>query len=200
MNGPFDLIVVGGGPAGAAAGIEALGRGLRVALLERRPFPRHRPGETLHPGVEPILRQLGVFAAVEALQPIRPAAVMTAWGQAGRLIPFGQDDRGPWRGFQVLRSDFDRLLLLRFTELGGKLVQPAADVSPIVGADSVRGVRSGALVLEAEATIDASGCGGFLRRMLGIGVSRCSSRLVARYGYRRGAFAATPHLTGDATG
>src|SRR3954468_24325336 len=38
----FDLIVIGGGPAGSAAAITAGRNGKRVLLLERGRFPRHK--------------------------------------------------------------------------------------------------------------------------------------------------------------
>jgi flavin-dependent dehydrogenase len=61
-----DVVVVGGGPAGSAAALWCVRQGLRVVLLEREQFPRHRPGETLPPGVEPIFAQLGVAEAIAA--------------------------------------------------------------------------------------------------------------------------------------
>src|SRR5262249_34281972 len=38
----YDLMVVGGGPAGSAAAITAARSGARVLLLERGRFPRHK--------------------------------------------------------------------------------------------------------------------------------------------------------------
>lgn len=47
---PYDLIVIGGGPAGAAAAITASRRGARVLLLERGRYPRHKVcGEFVSP-------------------------------------------------------------------------------------------------------------------------------------------------------
>jgi flavin-dependent dehydrogenase len=42
MSERFDLVVIGGGPAGSAAAITAARKGHRVALLERGSFPRHK--------------------------------------------------------------------------------------------------------------------------------------------------------------
>ena len=55
-----DIVVVGGGPAGAAAAIAGATRGRSVILLERDRPGREAPGETLHPGIEPLLVQLGI--------------------------------------------------------------------------------------------------------------------------------------------
>src|SRR3712207_7880194 len=51
--------------SGAAAAITAAQGGLEVAVVEAVRFPRPAPGETLHPGVEPLFRQLGVWSAVD---------------------------------------------------------------------------------------------------------------------------------------
>ncbi len=39
---PYDLIIVGGGPAGTSAAISAARNGVRILLLERGRFPRHK--------------------------------------------------------------------------------------------------------------------------------------------------------------
>jgi 2-polyprenyl-6-methoxyphenol hydroxylase-like FAD-dependent oxidoreductase len=62
-----DVAIVGGGPAGSAAALWLARQGLRVVVIERERFPRHRPGETLPPGVEPIFAQLGVTEAIAAV-------------------------------------------------------------------------------------------------------------------------------------
>lgn len=65
-----DVVVVGGGPAGCAAGMRLARRGYRVRLLEKAILPRDKPcGEYLSPGAVQALQALGVWDAVAAAQP-----------------------------------------------------------------------------------------------------------------------------------
>ncbi len=77
----YDVIILGGGPAGSATAIICAQHGLQVALLERDKFPRNRPGETLHPGVEPLLGQLGVLEEILNADFIRELRVVQAKAQ-----------------------------------------------------------------------------------------------------------------------
>src|SRR5205823_8419373 len=62
----FDLIVIGGGPAGSTLASLTAMQGHRVLLLEREAFPRHQIGESLLPAtVHGICRLLGVFEELE---------------------------------------------------------------------------------------------------------------------------------------
>ena len=55
----FDLLVIGGGPAGTSAAIAAARRGARVLLLEGGRFPRHKVcGEFISPESLELLRSL----------------------------------------------------------------------------------------------------------------------------------------------
>lgn len=55
----YDLLIIGGGPAGTAAAITAARRGRRVVLLERGRFPRHKVcGEFVSPESISVLESL----------------------------------------------------------------------------------------------------------------------------------------------
>ena len=56
----WDVIVVGGGPAGSAVSALLAQRGYEVLVLEREKFPRYHIGESLVPGILPVLDQLGL--------------------------------------------------------------------------------------------------------------------------------------------
>ena len=71
---PYDLIVVGGGPAGATATLYAARRGLRVLLLDKARFPRDKIcGDALSGKSIAILHELGLLEKVRQLPgaPIR---------------------------------------------------------------------------------------------------------------------------------
>lgn len=58
MNGLIDLAIIGGGPAGTAAALEARRRGLEVVLLDRDRFPRDKVcGEVLSAEALPVVEQ-----------------------------------------------------------------------------------------------------------------------------------------------
>ena len=60
----YDVLVVGGGPAGSTISTLLTQHGLRVALFEREHFPRFHVGESLLPANLPIFDHLGCHDAV----------------------------------------------------------------------------------------------------------------------------------------
>src|SRR5260370_26569978 len=98
-----EVLVLGGGPAGSAAAITAAALGLPVTLIERDGFPRHAPGESLHPGVQPLLRQLGIEREILDAGFILFPGHVVRWGDAERLLPFGVDAEVAWLGIQAGR-------------------------------------------------------------------------------------------------
>jgi flavin-dependent dehydrogenase len=199
----WDVAIVGAGPSGCAAAIGCAAGGARVALIERDEFPRDRPGETLHPGAEPLLTQLGVAEQVRARDFPRHTGTWVTWAGPRRFVPFGADQHGAWRGFQVWRADFDALLLDRARGLGVTVLQPRHGLSPLFESGRVAGVRTEQGPVRASVVVDAAGSRHWLARHLGLAVVRHSSRLIARYGYLAGPPGPTdaaPSIVADANG
>ena len=182
----FDVIVVGGGPAGSAAAIRSAQSGARVVLIERSVFPRHRPGETLHPGIEPLLQQLGVWDVITEANFIRHHAIRIRCGGQDMIRPFGSDANGQWYGLQAWREEFDALLLNRARELGVTIIQPCTVERTIFHDDRVNGVITSTGHISADFTIDAAGGRHWLANELKLPLRLESSRLIARYGYAEG--------------
>jgi flavin-dependent dehydrogenase len=199
----WDVVVVGAGPSGAAAAIGCAQAGLRTAILERSPFPRHRPGEMLPPGVEPLLGTLGVDERVLIRGFVRHAGISVAWGGPPRFEPFGSDVDGPWRAFEAPRAELDSLLLTRCCETGVTLFQPRRALGVEVDGRRVAAVVTDAGTLRSRFVIDAAGGGHWLARQLKRKPEAWSQRLVVRYGYAEGDCPerdGTPSLTADQEG
>jgi 2-polyprenyl-6-methoxyphenol hydroxylase-like FAD-dependent oxidoreductase len=196
------VAVVGGGPAGYATAIACATAGLRVTVIERAPFPRDRPGETLHPGVEPLLVQLGVAEEVRSAGFLRHEGHWVRWGGAARFERFGGDAGGPWRGFQAWRADFDAILERRARALGVE-VRRAAARAPLHAQGRVAGVVTSSGRIDAAVTVDAAGGGHWLARALDVEIDAVGPRRIAWYGYAEGDAAdcdRAPRLVGNATG
>jgi len=181
-----DLLILGGGPAGSAAAITAVQAGLDVTLLERASFPRHRPGETLHPGVEPLLRRLGVAHIVADRSIVRHQGVRVVREGQRAFQPYGADGEGSWYGFQLPRASFDAGLLEAAAKRGADIHFGCEPWRVIQTAGRVCGVKAGEREWRARWTVDAAGASHHLARQLGLEVRRCSPKLVARYGYMTG--------------
>jgi flavin-dependent dehydrogenase len=198
-----DVLVIGGGPAGTATAIQCAQGGLEVILVERELFPRAHPGETLHPGVEPLLGQLGVLEKVVAAGFLRHAGHWVQWNSPMRFEAFGQDQHGPWLGFQAWRAEFDAILLGRAHEAGVQILQPCRALGPLLEQQRIGGARTTAGVIQAAFVVDATGDRHWGARQLGLPIERHSPRLIAHYGYAAGTCPVrdeAPAIVGDERG
>lgn len=179
----YDVIVLGAGPAGCASAIHCAQQGLKVAIIERHANVRDRPGETLHPGIEPLLRQLGVADHIMEAEFIRPTGTWVAWQHTRQFVPFGADASGPWRGFQLPRRALDSLLLETASDLGVDVRRPCYARRVILHDRRVTGIHTDQHSLYCDHLIDASGAHAWLTRQLNLTVHTLSAPLTVFYGY-----------------
>ena len=125
MEESFDLIIVGGGPAGAVCAAVAAAAGARVLVLERAIFPRDKVcGDCLNPSVWDVFDRLGLTAAVGALPHAKLARVSFV-SRSGRELAFGMEksERGE---IAIRRRYLDDLLLRHAVASGADVRQNAA--------------------------------------------------------------------------
>lgn len=119
----FDVVILGGGPAGAAAGITLLKRDdISVAILEKSDYTKSRIGESLTPGIRSLLEYLGVWEQFSKEQSLQSFGSQAAWGSSDVLsLDYMFTLHGPGWGLDRVR--FDRLLADYFTQRGGHLLK-----------------------------------------------------------------------------
>ena len=124
MTQSFDVVVAGGGPAGAVAALDLSRRGFSVALIEQGQYEAPRVGETLPPLTRQRLAELGVWERFLACGPLQSHGIRTAWESSS---PRHQDFiHHPYGcGWHVDRARFDAMLAGAAAEAGAALVVSA---------------------------------------------------------------------------
>lgn len=151
------VVVVGSGPAGAAAAIALLRRGIPVAIVERSAFPRVKVcGEFISPAATDLLESLippaELLAAgarrIDAVMLDMPGAPPTRWAM-------------PRPAWAISRASLDTRLTQRARAAGAEVIQPAA-VRDVRYSDShAEIVLNAGRILHADAVIHADGTGRF---------------------------------------
>jgi menaquinone-9 beta-reductase len=170
----YDVIVVGGGPAGASASVHLATRGARVLLVEREKFPRAKLcGEFISPECLSHFARLGVLESMSGAGGARVGETLF-FAQSGRRagVPsewFGRETGGAYAGatagaLGLSRAEMDERLLRRARAVGVEVLEEAPVTGLLFegeGRRAVGGVRvewhGESLELRAPVTIDATG-------------------------------------------
>lgn len=120
-----DVLVIGGGPAGATAAALLAQRGYQVTLLEKAHHPRFHIGESLLPANLPLLEKLGVADAVKAIGMEKwGAQFVSPWHEHEQTVEFADAwDKSMPMSYQVRRSEFDEILIRNAAEKNAKVLE-----------------------------------------------------------------------------
>src|SRR5262245_24814163 len=115
-----DVVVLGGGPAGAAAAIALARAGRSVTVVEKSRYQEPRIGETLPPSARIPLAELGVWEAFLSAGHAPAPGVASSWGEdALHDTHFIFTAHG--RGWHLDRRRFDAMLAHAACEAGARV-------------------------------------------------------------------------------
>lgn len=190
----YDAIIIGGGPAGAAAGAVLAEHGHDVLILEREKFPRYHIGESLLPFTFQPLQRLGLIPKMRESAFIKKYSVqfVAPSGKASQpFYFFTRYDQDVSQTWQVLRSEFDVMVLDNARAKGATVLEETAVRELIYRDGRVAGVRAehGGSSAEffAPITIDCSGREAFAAVRKGWRMGDPQLHKVAVWTYYRGA-------------
>ena len=187
------VVILGGGPAGAATAMYLLRHGITPVIVERDDHPRYHVGESLTGATALALKDLGLGPAIEAQRyPVKHGAIF--YGPDGKndfwvgLVKRNEKgEQVPNFTWNVMRSSFDKILFEAAVERGAIWIKATA-LAPILKDDAVVGLKirtpEGATEnLYSEVLIDASGCATFLanHRVTGRKVPGSSDKQIALF-------------------
>ncbi len=119
-----DVVVVGAGLAGSSVAVALAGQGWDVLLVERERLPRHKVcGEFLSPEAQRSLRQLGLYAELEALAPVPLSGAVLTTSRGATL-----ELRLPGEAWGLSRYALDATLAVTAARRGAEL-WPATTVT-----------------------------------------------------------------------
>ncbi|GHB26782.1 MULTISPECIES: NAD(P)/FAD-dependent oxidoreductase [Streptomyces] len=163
ISAEYDVIVIGGGPAGATTAGLLAKRGHRVLVLDRERFPRYHVGESLIPAFMRPMEEMGLTERMDERGFERKYGGSLVWGNNQVPWKFGfLKGKYPY-AFHTRRADLDAMILDRARELGAHIIEDATVKEPIEENGRVVGVRyalrgmDGVREVRAGLVVDASG-------------------------------------------
>jgi electron transfer flavoprotein-quinone oxidoreductase len=142
----FQAIVVGAGPAGAAAALGMARAGIDVALLERGSFPGEKNmfGGLLHrmPTLEAIFPDFWHRAPLQRHVVKKLLTFMTAEASFSAVYETEAFDQAPYNGYAVFRPEWDNWLAQEAKRAGATLLTRTTVDDVILESGKVAGVRT----------------------------------------------------------
>ena len=171
-----EVIVIGGGPAGATTATLLADHGRRVRLYERERFPRYHVGESLIPETFGVLDRLGMLPKLRRSPFVEKRSVQFVSEQGRLSEPFYFADYKPHESsqtWQVTRQEFDQMMLDNAREHGVDVREGVRVLDVVFEGDRAVGVRvldeTGAeSVVQTGVVVDAAGQSGILLDRLGL--------------------------------
>lgn len=213
----YDVVIIGGGPAGSTAAAILAPLGHRTLVVERTNYPRFHIGESLMPETYWVFKRIGMLDKLKKSHFVRKYSVQFINQSGKESAPFYFDDRDPRecsQTWQVLRSEFDQMMLDNAAERGAEVLAPA-NVIDLIEEPEAHGPGSETLPrvtgvqvempdgsrrrINAKVVIDATGTNAMLSRRYKIRVPDPGLRKASVFAHYKGAYRDPGHRDEGAT-
>ena len=195
MKTKYDVIVIGGGPAGSTIASILSREGKKVVLFEKERFPRHHIGESLMTDTYFTFQRMGLLEKMKSSPFVRKYSVQFANPAGKESRPFyffealHHEAAVTW---QITRAQFDLMLIEHAADQGAAVYQETQikrvlfDGSRAYGVEAL--MKNGTTVqFEAPVIVDATGQSAMLSNKLGWRVRDPKLKKAVLYSYFKGA-------------
>ncbi len=191
----YDVIVVGGGPAGSTIASILSREGRKVVLFEKEKFPRHHIGESLMTDTYFTFQRMGLLEKMKESPFVRKYSVQFANPAGKESRPFyffeanHHESSVTW---QITRAQFDLMLIEHAADQGAKVYQETQIKRVLFDGDRAYGVeaqmKDGTIQkFEAHVIVDATGQSAMLSNKFGWRVRDPKLKKAVLYSYFKGA-------------
>lgn len=199
----YDVVIIGGGPAGSTVGAILAGEGKKTLIIERAKFPRFHIGESLIPETYWVFKRIGMLPKLQQSEFVKKCSVQFVNATGRESQPFYFDDRDPRecsQTWQVKREIFDQMMIENAAERGAE-VWMEANVNEVILSPSTSGdelPRAAGVVVTpkdgkpirigAKVVVDATGTTAMISKKLGIREGDPKLRKAAIFAHYKGCF------------
>lgn len=206
ITNTYDVIVMGGGPAGSTVASILSREGRKVVLFEKEQFPRHHIGESLMTDTYWTFQRMGLLEKLRQSPFVRKYSVLFANPQGKESRPFyffeanHHESAVTW---QVTRAVFDQMLIEHAAEQGATVHQKTLVKQVLFDGDRAVGVEAqmpdgSRQQFHAKVVVDATGQTAFLSNKFRWRMRDPKLKKAVLYSYFKGAMR-EPDLNGGAT-
>lgn len=195
INNNYDVIVIGGGPAGSSVASILSREGRKVILFEKARFPRHHIGESLMTDTYFTFQRMGLLEKMKDSPFVRKFSVQFANPAGKESRPFyffeanHHESSVTW---QVTRSEFDLMLIEHAADQGATVHQETSIKRVLFDGNRAYGVEArfkdgSEQEFHAPVIVDATGQSAMLSNKFGWRVRDPKLRKAVLYSYFKGA-------------
>ena len=192
----YDLIVIGGGPAGSTVATLVAEHGHRVLLLEREAEPKFKIGESLIPATYWTFKRLGLLEKLRESHFPQKYSVQFYSRTGKASSPFYFFQTNPHESavtWQVLRSEFDEMLLDNAKEKGVEVQRGIRVREVLFDGDTATGVviqktDGSRETLHATVIVDSTGQRSLIGRQLDLNTVEPNLKMASLFTHYEGGY------------